>query len=180
MLLRSVLSDGIGGSLSAEDLGVERLSREDLGRLAADELAELNVVKFMSTLCGLRFIFCKVDAGRGIVFGGRLEVWVGAGLSNCRDGINDRCGSDDGLLEVSFEASPCWPPFSASLSPLWFGDGDLDEEIHDFRAKVTNDPDTVLDLSLEGLEMKFLAGGSTDTVSVDSRAPFPSGDPFTR
>lgn len=90
MLLRSVLSDGTGGSLSAEDLGLERLSTDDLGRLVTEELAELNVVKFMSTLCGLRFFFRKVDAGRGTVFGELLEAWAGAGLSNWRGGINER------------------------------------------------------------------------------------------
>lgn len=55
--LGSVLSDGTGGTLSVEVLGVERLSNELPGKLLAEELEEANVVKFMSTLCGLRFIF---------------------------------------------------------------------------------------------------------------------------
>lgn len=53
----SMSSDGTGGTLSEEVLGVERLSSEALGRLLAEELEELKVVKFMRTLCGLRFIF---------------------------------------------------------------------------------------------------------------------------
>jgi hypothetical protein len=68
--------------LSVEVLGVERLSSELRGRLLDEELEEVKVVKLRSTLCGLRFIFWKVDSVRERPLAGLVEDLSRGLLSN--------------------------------------------------------------------------------------------------
>jgi hypothetical protein len=172
---------GIGGTLSVEVLGVDRLSVELLGKLLVEELAEVNVVKLMSTLCGLCLIFSKVDVLRARGFGGLSEVWIGVCcFSNLGGGSNDLRGLEDvTVLAVIFGVSSCFPSCSVSLPLLAFGDGDLDEAIHDFR-NVANDSDTVLVLSRGDLEIEGTGGISLGVISTSSGDSVLSGDPFTR
>ena len=170
----------MGGTLSVEVLGVDRLSVELLGKLLVEELAEANVVKLMSTLCGLCLIFSKVEVLRARGFGGLSEVLPGACFSNLGGGSKDRRGLDDvTVLAVIFEVSSCIPSCSVSFPRLGFGDGDLDEAIHDFR-NVANDSDTDLVLSRGDLEIEGTGGISADVVLPRSGELFLSGDPFTR
>ena len=67
--------------MSVEVLGVDLLSVELLGKLLVDELAEVKVVKFISTLCGLDLIFDKAVELRTGCFGGLSETLTCAGLS---------------------------------------------------------------------------------------------------
>ena len=123
-------------------LGVDLLSIELLGRLLDEELLELKVVKFMRTLCGLCFNFCIVVGARRSPFGGLSEDLGGEGLSSFVGGTTDRL--DDAIgLPVIFEP-PAYCPSSSECcwSLIRFGDGDLEEVIHDFRANVANDSDT--------------------------------------
>lgn len=119
-----------------------------------DEFAELNVVKFMSTLCGLCFILINVEPVlEG--FGGLSVLLVDGVFSNLGRRPNDRRGLDV-ALPIDFGSSTDCSSLSISFPGIRFGDGDLDEVIHDFRAKVANDSDTVLvllsrtDLEIEG------------------------------
>jgi hypothetical protein len=170
----------IGGNLSIEVLGVERFSTELLGRLLVEEFAELKVVKFISTLCGLDLIFCKVVDAREGCFAGLSDCLTGVGFSNFGGGSKDRRGLDDErALAVIFGESSCSPLCSVSFPLFRLGDGDLDEEIHDLRANVANDSDTVFVLSRGALEIEGTGGISLELVWRDSGLCL-SGDPFTR
>ena len=99
-------SAGTGGTLSVEVLGVERLSNELLGRLLVEELEELKVVKLMSTLCGLRFIFWNVDSDRERAFGGLVEDLARTGLSNCGGAVGERRGVEGSCSGAIWKMSP--------------------------------------------------------------------------
>lgn len=104
-----------------------------------DEFAELDEVRFMSTLRGLCFILINVElAFAG--FGGLSELWGDRVSSNLGRSPNDRRGVGVALLRSSTDCQF----LSVSFLDIRFGDGDLDEFIHDFRANVANDSDTVL------------------------------------
>jgi hypothetical protein len=91
-------------------LGVDLLSIELLGRLLAEELLELKVVKFMRTLCGLCFSFCMAVGAFRSPFGELSEDLVGEGLSSFVRGTTDRL--DDAIgLPIIFE-SPAYCPSS--------------------------------------------------------------------
>ena len=158
---------------------MDLLSRELRGKLLVEEFAVLNV-KFMSTLCGLCLNFCRVEVVRE-GFGGLLASLAGLGISRFVPSIVERRWLGDEAFEiVIFGGAPFSPLRSTSFPVFRFGDGDLDEEIHDFRAKVANDSDTVFVLSRGGLEIVGNGGASVGVVlsgSGDSRL---SGDPFTR
>ena len=119
-----------------------------LGKLLVEELAELNVAKSMSTLCGLDFTFTVVEFR--FCLGGPSEtvtavgLWISGAVIICR------------RLEVEtvlarFAVSSEFPSCSFSFPIFRFGDGDLEPVIHDFLAKVANDSDRVLVLSRAAL-----------------------------
>jgi hypothetical protein len=87
------------------------LSIELLGRLLVEELAELKVVKFMSTFCGLCLIFWKAVLVRLRDFGGLSEVGGRVGVSSV--GMADLL--DERGLPVLFDSPACCPSFSKSL-----------------------------------------------------------------
>jgi hypothetical protein len=150
---------------------------ELLGRLLVEELAELKVVKFMSTLCGLCLIFWKAVLVRLRDFGGLSEVGGRVGVSSV--GMADRLDEERGL-PVFFDSPACCPSFSESLWMFRIGDGDLDEFIHDFFANVANDSDTVFVLlSRIALEIEGTGGASLGVVVTDPEESCLSGEPFT-
>jgi hypothetical protein len=163
---------GIRGTFSVDVLGVlvERLSMELLGRLLVEELADMRLVKFISTLCGRCRIFCRVVAARAIGFS-FSDVGDGSFVAFPRD-------TDEGTVPI-FGSKVVLFSVSFSLLLLRFeGDGDL-EEIHDFRAKVANDSDTDLGLlSRIVLEIVGTGGASTGVVWIDSEEFCRSGEPF--
>jgi len=144
-------SGGSGGTLSVDVLGVDRLSSELLGKLLVEEFVEVKVVKLISTLWGLCLIFWKVDVLRNN-FEGLIASIAGLGFSICGCITEDPRGlEDDTVLGFIFEDSAYSLTGSESLGTLRFGDGDLDEAIHDFLAKVAKDSVTVLLLSRAAL-----------------------------
>jgi hypothetical protein len=169
---------GSGGTLSVEVLGVDLLSVELLGRLLVDELAELKVVKFMSTLCGLDLIFDRVVELRTGCLGGLSETLTGTEFS-IFGGTIVRRGLEDETVLADFEASSVFPSRSPSFPIFRLGDGDLDDVIHDFLANVANDSDTVLVFSREALEIGGTGGMLLGDVLTASEGSCLSGDPFT-
>tara|TARA_R110002060_G_scaffold10854_1_gene15956 strand:- start:252 stop:788 length:537 start_codon:yes stop_codon:yes gene_type:complete len=167
---------GRAGTLSIEVLGVDLLSKELLGKLLVDEFVELKFVKVIRTLAGLCLIFWNV-VGRGFV--GLLVDTVGGTFSNFGGGFTDRLDVN-GLPVILFSAAD-FPSFSTSRGGFrLLGDGDLEEEIHDFRAKVANDSDTVfvlLSLSRIDLEIAGTGGASPGVVTLDSEGFCRSGEP---
>jgi hypothetical protein len=164
---------GIRGTFSVDVLGVlvERLSMELLGRLLVEELADVRLVKFISTLCGRCRIFCRVVAARAIGFS----------FSDVGDGsfVTFPRGTDKATVPI-FGSRVVLFSVSFSFLLLRFeGEGDLEEEIHDFRAKVANDSDTDLALlSRIVLEIVGTGGASTGVVWIDSEEFCRSGEPF--
>jgi hypothetical protein len=145
---------------------------ELLGRLLVEELADVRLVKFISTLCGRCRIFCRVVGARAIGFDSFSDVADGSFVVFPR-------GTDASTVPI-FGSRVVLLSISFSFFLLRFeGDGDLEEEIHDFRAKVANDSDTdfVL-LSRTVLEMVGTGGASTGVVWMDSEELCRSGDPF--
>lgn len=66
--------------MSVDVRGVDLLSIELLGKLLVDELAELKVVKLVSTLCGLDLILDSVFELRTVCFGALSATLAGAGF----------------------------------------------------------------------------------------------------
>ena len=99
---------GSGGTLSVDVLGVDVLSVELLGKLLVDELVELNVVKFINTLCGLDLIFDRVVEPRISCFGGLSEVLTGLGVSTLGTAVVRR-GLEDETVLADFEVSSVFP-----------------------------------------------------------------------
>jgi hypothetical protein len=174
--------DGAGGrdgTFSTEFLGVDLLSMELLGRLLADEFVEAKDLRFMITLCGLDFVFTNVEPDFA---GGTMSVsavLLLRNLSNLGLSTMERRAGD--ILPIDFE--PARGPSSSIPSPtIRFGEGDLEEVIHDFRAKVANDSDTVLVLfsfSRVALEIVGTGGASDNVVFVGSGMFCRSGEPLT-
>lgn len=157
-------------TLSVDVLGVDRLSVELLGRLLVEELVELNVVKLMSTLCGLGFSLFNVMLERWRGLGGLSGSFFVLGTSSC---------VKDSRLAVNFEFSVFCAVFSASFEVFRLGEGDLELFIHDFLANVANDSDTVFVLlSLAALGIGGTGGTSSCIVVPGSLGR--SGEPFTR
>lgn len=151
--------------MSVEVLGVDRLSKELRGKLLVDELAELKVVKLMRTLVGLCLIFWKVPARE--LFEGLSERAAAEGLSSFGEGLADKLVEIG--LPVILESTTGRPSLSVSFPILRLGDGDLDEDIHDFLANVANDSETVLVLlSLVSLEIEGTGGTSLGVGITDS------------
>jgi hypothetical protein len=98
---------GRGGILSVEVLGVDLLSSELRGKLLVDELAELKVVKFISTLCGLDLIFNRVVELLAGCFGGLSEILAGVGFSIFGVAIVRRGLDDETVLAVFDVSSVC-------------------------------------------------------------------------
>lgn len=158
-------------------LGVDLSSIELLGNVLVEELADLKVVKFMSTLCGLDLSFCgavkiRFDlVGLSDSFVGEDSSFVGG----TTDWLADVIG-----LPVIFESPTGCPSLSIVLLLFRFGDGDLELDIHDFRANVANDSDTVLVLlSRIDLEIGGTGGASAGVVSIKSDELRRSGLPLT-
>ena len=160
---------GTGGTLSVEVRGVD-LSME-LGKLLVEEFAEVKLVKFISTLCGLCFNLCRVVVLRNTGFGGLLETSEIMGFSS--------------LGEFAIFNGGASVPFASSLSFLSpvgirFGDGDLDVDIQDFRAKVAKDSDTdILLVSRTDLGIVGTGGTSTGLITTGSEMPGRSGELLT-
>jgi len=103
---------------------------------------------------------------------------TGVGFSSLR---TDRRGvEEETAVAVIFGGSSYSPSCSASLPLFRLGDGDRDEAIHVFRAKVANDSDTVLVLSRVALEIEGTGGISLGVVWPGWGDSCLSGDPFTR
>lgn len=118
------------------------MSIELRGKLLVDEFVVVKPVKLRSTLCGRALIFCKVDALLD-GFGGLSESLgsgnlAGLGTSRVGTAIEDLRGlsfASTFTLTVFFGVLPA----SMTCSDALRGDGDLEVDIHDFRAKVAND-----------------------------------------
>lgn len=177
-ILCSFSAGGIGGTLSIEVLGVDRLSRELRGKLLVEEFAVLKLVRLIRTLCGLCLIFCRVEALLDGL-GGLFEDDTGLGFSISGTLIADCSGLTD-LMLLSFMAceSPDSPLSSVAFLVFLLGDGDLDEAIHDLRANVTNDSDTVFVLSRAFLGIAGTGGISLGIGLSSSDGSNLSGDPF--
>jgi hypothetical protein len=165
--------------LSIDVLGVDRLSKELRGKLLVEEFA-VWLVAFIKTLCGLCLNFCKVEDVREGGFVGVLVGLVGPGFSILRVWFIDFRGlEEETVLAVTFPVPS--PVCSVDPFPVFrLGDGDLDEAIHDFRAKVAKDSDTVFDLSREALGSEGTGGMALGGMLSSSGASILSGDPFTR
>jgi hypothetical protein len=171
---------GSGGTLSIEVLGVDRVSIELPGRLLADELVDAKFFKLIITLCGLCFVFPAdgPDLVEGTV---RFSaVWLRRDLSNLGLGTIERRRLGV-MLPVDFE-SFARPSSSVLLSTVRFGDGDLDDVIHDLRANVANDSDRGFALfSLSRVALVIVGtGGASNGVVFDTSEECRSGDLLAR
>lgn len=143
-------------------LGVDLSSTELPGKLLLEELVDLNVVKFIRTLCGLDFSFCGVIERRFDFLG--LSAGLVGDVSRFVGGTAEVMG-----LPVIFDSLADCPSLSVVLPIFRFGDGDLELVIQDFRANVANDSDTVLVLlSRIALEIEGTGGASAGVVSISS------------
>jgi hypothetical protein len=141
------------------------------------ELAELNVVK-LRTLCGLDFILEIVIDLRKDCFSWFSETLTSTAVS-CFRAIMVRGGLGGKEMLAGFELLSTLPSLTPSFPVLRLGDGDREDEIQDFLAKVANDSDADFVLSRGGLDIWGTGGISLDDPSVASDESSLSGEPFT-
>lgn len=91
----------------------------------------------------------------------------------------DLRGLEDEIVLAEVDTSSSRPFWSISLPVFRLGDGDLDDVIHDLRAKLANDSDTVFDLSRVALEICGTGGASMGVLLARSGGTVCSGEPLT-
>lgn len=167
---------GIGGT-SKDARGVTILSNDILDRLAGELFADLTSTTFPKSLWG-RFPFFNNKE----LFLGEVPACAFFSVAFCK---TDRTDDDFRGLEDEIELAAVESSSSKVLSSFLIvrllGEGDLEADIHVFRAKDAKDPDSFFDLfgvtiaggsnigftGIEGIEGIFRSGEVFDRWSHD-------------